>query len=296
MRLNVRELLSAVVAAALLASAVWTPAQAAPEDAAARAEKKAAAEAVKAAAAKAAAEKAKAVADAAKLDAAMKQQAGANQEAIASQERIDKLDDEASTMLQEYRNALNEAESFDTYAAQLQVQIASQTAEMARIEFEMSEAEVVSRDVTPMMTRMIDNLEQFVQLDVPFLLEERTKRAAGLREVMTRADVSVSERYRRILEAYQIEMEFGRTIEHYEGTLGEGNDQRTLQFLRIGRVALLYQTDDQRETGYWDADRKQWVVDDHYRDAFQAGVGVATKRTAPDLVLVPTRAPKEKQL
>ncbi len=159
----------------------------------------------------------------------------------------------------------------------------------------MSEAEVVSRDVTPMMTRMIDNLEQFVQLDIPFLLEERTKRVAGLREVMTRADVAVSESYRRILEAYQIEMEFGRTIESYEGTLGEGEARRTLQFLRVGRVALLYQTDDQRETGYWDADRRQWIVDNDYREAFHNGVGVATKRTAPDLLLIPAQAPKETQ-
>ena len=104
----------------------------------------------------------------------------------------------------------------------------------------------MSRDVTPLMGRMIDNLEQFVLLDIPFMLEERTQRVAALREAMANADVTVSERYRRILEAYQIEMEFGRTIEAYEDTLGEGNAQRTLQFLRVGRVALLYQTEDQK--------------------------------------------------
>ena len=83
---------------------------------------------------------------------------------------------------------------------------------------------------------------------------------------MDRADVTISEKYRRIVEAYQVEMDYGRTIEAYEGELAsEGGDPRTVQFLRVGRVTLLYQTLDGRETGYWDADRKAWVVDDRLR-------------------------------
>ena len=84
---------------------------------------------------------------------------------------------------------------------------------------------------------------------MPFLLEERRKRIAGLRDIMNRADVSLSEKYRRVVEAYQIEMDYGRTIEAYDGRLGEGDDARTVQFLRIGRVVLMYQTLDGRRDG-----------------------------------------------
>jgi hypothetical protein len=142
------------------------------------------------------------------------------------------------------------------------------------------------------MQKMLDTLGHFVELDVPFLLEERTKRVDGLKEMMGRADVSVSEKYRRIVEAYVVEMEYGRTIEAYEGKLG-ANDDRTVQLLRIGRVSLLYQTMDLKETGYWDVDKKAWVVDNHYQHAFREGISVAKKLGAPDILFAPVPAPKE---
>src|SRR4029079_17177747 len=104
--------------------------------------------------------------------------------------------------------------------------------------------------------RMIQTLEEFVALDIPFLPEERAKRIATLKKVLASGDISISEKYRRVLEAYQIEMEYGRTLDAYTGTLSEGASARTVQFIRLGRVSLIYQTLDGAETGYWDATRK----------------------------------------
>jgi hypothetical protein len=158
---------------------------------------------------------------------------------------------------------------------------------------QLLEVETTSREVLPLMQRMLDTLGQFVALDVPFLAEERAKRVATLEDMMTRADVTISEKYRRILEAYQVEMDYGRTIEAYDGRLGEGDDARTVQFLRVGRVSLLYQTLDGRQTGYWDAGKKDWVVDDAYAHAFKEGIAVAKKIRAPEMLIVPVPAPKE---
>ena len=103
------------------------------------------------------------------------------------------------------------------YADQLETQIRSQDEEMKTNDGQLREVETTAREVVPLMQKMLDTLEQFVGLDVPFLLEERTKRMATLKELMTRADVAFSEKYRRILEAYQVEMEYGRTIETDHG-------------------------------------------------------------------------------
>jgi hypothetical protein len=227
------------------------------------------------------------------LDRAIEAQVGVDEAAKAAQARVDDLDDETQKLLSEYRRALADAESYGTYAGQLEVQVASQREEMAEMDRQLLEVETTSREVLPLMQNMLATLEQFVALDVPFLMEERTRRVAALKDMMARADVTISEKYRRIVEAYQVELDYGRTIEAYEGELTGEADARTVQFLRVGRVTLLYQTLDGAETGYWDAGQKRWVVDDSYAHSFAEGVGVAKKARAPEMLIVPVPAPAE---
>jgi hypothetical protein len=228
------------------------------------------------------------------LERAVEAQIGVDEAAKAAQARVDGLDDETQKLLSEYRRALADAESYGAYADQLEVQVASQRDELAEMDRQLLEVETTSREVLPLMQTMLATLERFVALDVPFLAEERSRRVTTLKDMMGRADVTISEKYRRIAEAYQVELDYGRTIEAYEGELaGEGEDARTVQFLRVGRVTLLYQTLDGAETGYWDAGQKRWVVDDSYAHSFAEGVGVAKKARAPEMLIVPVPAPAE---
>jgi len=233
-----------------------------------------------------------AAAGAGKLDQVMAERIGGDRDAKASQERIDQLDDETQKLLTDYRRALADKESYETYAVQLEGQLESQQEEMSTIQQQLDEVETTSRSVAPLVQKMLDTLERFVALDLPFLPEERTNRITTLKDMLTRADVTVSEKYRRILEAYQVEMDYGRTIEAYEGKLGRETNARTVQFLRVGRVALLYQTLDGEETGYWNATTKNWDVDNHYRHAFKQGIAVAKKTSAPEMLLIPVAAPR----
>jgi hypothetical protein len=230
-----------------------------------------------------------------KLDTVVGEQIAAQQDAQASQKRVDSIDDETDKILAEYKKATTEAESFTNYANQLAIQIQSQEEEISIINGELAEIETTARDVLPLMQKMLATLEEFVRLDLPFLPDERSKRISSLKEMMGRADVAISEKYRRIIEAYQIEMEYGRTIEAYEGKESASESARTVNFLRIGRVSLMYQTLDGKETGYWDMDNKSWVVDNDYRHAFIKADGVAKKLGAPDLLHAPVPAAKESQ-
>jgi hypothetical protein len=223
------------------------------------------------------------------VDAVIAEQVKTEEAAKNSQKKVAQLDEEASRMLAEYRQMLAESQSLKSYNQQLEVQVASQQTEVDTITRQLVEIETTSREVQPMMQRMVATLADFVKLDMPFLPEERTARVAQLQDLMSRADISVSEKYRRIVEAYQIEIEFGRTIEAYQGKVGD----KTVDFLRAGRVALLYQTLDGNETGYWDADGKQWRQDSTYRDALKSGLKVAKKQAAPDFITVAVHAPKE---
>jgi hypothetical protein len=227
------------------------------------------------------------------LEPSLEEQLEADAAAIAAQKRVSELSDETRDLLLQYRQYLAETRSLRDYTRQLSVQVQSQKDEIGFIGQQLVEIETTAREVLPLMEKMVEKLDRFVELDLPFLLEERRKRVASLKDVMGRADVTISEKYRRIFEAYQIENDYGRTLEAYQGELAGDAGERTVRFLRVGRVSLMYQTLDGEETGYWDASQKKWVADDSFRRAVIKGFEVADKVGAPDLITAPIPAPVE---
>ena len=205
---------------------------------------------------------------------------------VDSQKRVDKLADDRDSMADEYRNTLRESDSLKLYLDQLRSQLKSQEEEMDSIRGEQRDISRTNVEILPLMQDMLSTLGQFVDLDMPFLLDERHERIKKLNDMMPRADVTVSEKFRRIVEAYQVEIDYGRTIEGYTGNL-KGKD---VSFLRVGRVGLLYQTPDGKETGYWDRTKKDWVADNSYAEGVKEGLKVARKQTSPDLLIVPVQA------
>ncbi len=220
-------------------------------------------------------------------------QVGVDKAAAASQERINQTLDKTQDAASKYAQSLAEAESMEKYNKQLADQVKEQEEQVVSIETQLLDIETTNREVQPLMQKMVNTLQQFVALDVPFLLAERTDRVDSLQSLMKESDVAISEKYRRIIEAYQIELEYGRTLEAYEGLIGEGADARTVDFVRLGRIALMYQTLDGAETGYWNADEKKWIVDNSYAHAVSEARRVAKKDGAPDLLTVPVPAPQE---
>jgi len=134
---------------------------------------------------------------------------------------------------------------------------------------------------------LVEVISRFVALDIPFLPEERQFRIAELQTIMERADVSLAEKYRRVLEAYQVETEYGRTIEAYQDELELDERTRTVNFLRIGRVGLYYLTLDGQQAGVWD---EGWQsLDSKYREGIDKGLKVAKKQLPPDLLVLPIK-------
>jgi hypothetical protein len=215
-----------------------------------------------------------------------------NRAVARSQSKVDKLSGQTGDLLSEYRSVLQQIDSVRAYNAQVEKLVQAQREEVAALENKIENATMIGREVTPLMLRMIEALESFVELDVPFLLEERRNRVAGLRELMDRADVADSEKFRRILEAYQVENDFGRTIEAYKGNLTLDGEERTVNFLRIGRIALLYLTLNDKEVGFWNKAEKKWQkLPLEYRSSVKKGLRIAQKQIAPDLIRLPVFAP-----
>jgi hypothetical protein len=228
------------------------------------------------------------------LDRMVDVRSGGNDESAEVQKRIDAISDETDDLLAQYRTVLKQIDSIRIYNEQMRELVASQEAELASLADQLGRVQEVGRSVTPLMLRMIDAIEKFVALDVPFLIEERTERMAELRKLMGRADVTNAEKYRQIMEAYQIENEYGRTIESYRGTVDLGGRETTVDFLRFGRIALVYQSLDQANAGVWNRETRSWdPLDSSYRSAIRQGLRIARKQAAPDLIRLPLPAATE---
>ncbi len=208
--------------------------------------------------------------------------------AVNSQNKVDKLSDATRRMLNEYKQNVREAEVLKKYNDHLRVLTESQEAERQSLEKQLGEIEITQREIVPLISKMLENLEAFVGFDIAFLPEERQQRINNLKEMMVRADVTNAEKYRRVLEAYQIENEYGRTIEAYRADLSVDGVERPVDFLRLGRVALFYQTLDGSSAGMWNPETNVWdVLPGEYLKPVRNGLRIARKEAAPDLLTLP---------
>ena len=210
-----------------------------------------------------------------------------------AQTQVDSVADQTEKIVNDYRAVTKVVDGLRIYNALLQTQLNNQEAEMQALSESISNVALIERQIVPLMTRMVDGLDEFVQLDTPFLMKERVARVARLREMMERSDVTAAEKFRRVIEGYQIENDYGRTIEAYKGSTEINGNRIEVDFLRIGRVALLYQTVGGATTGVWDEASGAFIElpPATYQTPVRDGLKIARKQVAPDLLIVPVATP-----
>jgi len=206
-----------------------------------------------------------------------------------SQAAIDQMSNETDQKIAKLKQELETIENLKRYNDRLRRLITTQEEEKTRLETDIDGVTDVERNILPLMDDMIKTLDDFIQRDVPFFLDERQTRVANLKELMDQPDVTVAEKYRRLTEAYQIENDYGTSMEAYDDTLPDG---RTVEFLQVGRVLLLYRTPDADEIAYWDVGSNSWKqVDSSYRNSVEQGFRIARKQAPPDLITLPIPGP-----
>lgn len=227
------------------------------------------------------------------VDRAIQQQVNTQKQAAGVQNKIDSLDDETRGMVEEYRAKLAELDELTRYNDQLDKLLADQSAELSRREAQLEELETLKQKLFPFLLKMLAALEKVVEVDTPFLPQERLERVRSLRELMNRADVALPEKYRRLMEAFRIEAQYGHNIETYEGPLADHGKTRTVRFLRFGRVGLYYLTLDGLEAGVWEEATRRWrLLDRDYLRSLDHAMGIAAKQAPPNLVTLPVPAPE----
>ena len=228
------------------------------------------------------------------FESTVKSENGINIAASTSQKRVTSLAQQTNDLLAEYRQVVRETESLKIYNDNLERVVMDQREEVVSINQQLSGLEATNRGIVPLMLEMIDTLDKIVENDMPFRLEERRARVVRLRDMMDQADVTASEKYRRVMEAYQGEMEFGRTTEAYAEALPTTG--QTVDFLRVGRTLLVYQSSDQVTTGWFNPKTREYEdLPKRYRLEVKEGLAIAKNEKAPNLVMLPVPGPEVAQ-
>ncbi len=217
-------------------------------------------------------------------------------EAAASQKKVDKYFDQAQDMLFEYGSVADERESLKSYNDYVASLVADQEATMKLIQDDINGVDALRQGVVPLMFKMVDALEQFVALDLPFNTEVRTERVENLKKLLNSAEVTLAEKYRLILDAYSIEREYGAVLAVKSGKLDLNGKEVLVDFFNLGRVALYAQSLDGKSAWMYNEETKAWEpLADSYLRELTKGIRIARKQGAPDLFSLPIPAAEAAQ-
>ena len=229
------------------------------------------------------------------LDDVLGVRASTTQDGRKSQNKIDTISDQTRDLLTQFKQVMKIVDGLRIYNEQQERLIRSQERELAELEQSIDNVTVIERQMGPLIERMIDSLDKFIELDVPFLVQERTDRIAFLRETFDRADVSVAEKFSQVLQAYQVENSYGSTLDVYTETIPLDDRDRQVEMLKWGRVALVFQTLDGETTGVWDNNTGNWqLLDDEFRLGIRNAFRIAKKTQTADFVHLPIPAAEAK--
>ena len=212
------------------------------------------------------------------------------------QEQIDGIVEQTRDAFDEYQRVLKEVYTLEVYNSVQQRLVDDQNRDLDQLRASIDQVSVIERQILPLMTRMITGLSAFIELDAPFLLDERRSRVDFLNTLVDRSDVTVAEKFRNVMEAWQIENDYGTFNEAYGGTVNIDGVERQVTFLKIGRVALLFLTPDGQIAGRWNQQNRTWdyPLDSALRDSVARGLEMVNAGPASaTLFTIPIAAPEE---
>ena len=213
-------------------------------------------------------------------------------DAKSSQQTIDRLDDETTRLVNDFRANLKQLEAAQRYNASLERNVTGQETQIERLRQDIENVSGLQEAMLPLMEDMVESLETLVGADLPFNLGERQDRVERLSKAMSDPDISAAQSYRLIVEAFQIENEYGRTIGAYQGTADIGGESLSGEFLRVGRIALIFKTPDDSVLAIYDKDQGGYVnLSKSFLPDVKLGMRMAKEQTAPALLPVPVKAP-----
>jgi len=209
----------------------------------------------------------------------------------ASQEKINNIYDQSQELLAEYRSLVEQTENLKVYNDHVAALVADQNSSLTSLDKQIGTIEATKQGIVPLMYKMVDTLEAFIKADMPIDQTKRLERIARLRSILSNSAVNTSEMYRVVIEAYQIEKDMGTAIVTYTDKMTVEGKEISVNYVSVGRVALLAQSLDEKQAWMWNKTTNAWeALGEEYLESTKLAVRVAGKQAAPELLKLPVLA------
>lgn len=187
-----------------------------------------------------------------------------------------------------YEQLQTEQEQLKTTRDELRESIAGARRRIDEKEKQLAAIEQIRTRIEPFLQESLEALHHQIGEDLPFLPEERRQRVERLAELLGDPEVAISEKYRKILEAWMVEAEYGNTIEVYQQTIAVEKNEMLVNVFRLGRISLFYQTLDRSGCGFFDVAEGTWrPLPDDYNRTLSVAIDIGTKRKPAELLSLP---------
>jgi TolA-binding protein len=196
--------------------------------------------------------------------------------------------DERRNLVAVYEQLQQEQKQLEDRKEHLQHDIASTRDRITLKEKQLEDIEQISTQVSPFLQELTGRLRQLISDGLPFLTDERTQRIIRLAELMENPEVSISEKFRKTMEALLVEAEYGNTIEVDQQTIELDKAPSLVNVFRLGRISLFYQTLDRKRCGFYDVAAADWrPLPAAYNRSIQTAIEIGAKRRPVELLTLP---------
>jgi len=209
-----------------------------------------------------------------------------------SQQRVNRLFEETRALHEKRRAAEWQALQLAAYAEQLEQEALVQEQKRDGIKAELELVASTGTDLLPLTQRMLAELEALIARDLPFLQEVRRKRVAEARVLLEDPQRSSAEKFRRVLEAWRSEVEYGYSLGAEDSTTDCEGRPGASTVVRVGRVGLYCLEVDGRRAARWDAVAKRWTeLDGDDAEEVARAAAMARAKAQPELLVLPVSRP-----
>ncbi|MDH3769148.1 MAG: DUF3450 domain-containing protein [Gammaproteobacteria bacterium] len=212
-----------------------------------------------------------------------------NSNALAAQKRIDQLYRQREQILADINTIEQEGSTFALRNRELETTIAEVNQSLAEIDADRQAVTGTQTGIIKLLRGMIDALENFIELDLPFELENRRAIVAKLRADLVGADISVTQKYQAVVSAYLNEVRFGHSNSVSQERIETPMGSRVVDVLRLGRAGLWFVTQDGTQAGRWDTHTRRWIDADTDPREVRSGIRVVRETSSSALVALPVQ-------